>query len=63
MCTDGHWYVALMGTDKWQLLALTGVTDGATLIIRALMISVDVPSEECCLLSLLSSRIALHVCI
>ncbi|CAI9562535.1 unnamed protein product, partial [Staurois parvus] len=44
MCTDGHWY-----------MALTGGTDRSTLIIRvliisALMLSVDVASEECHLL-------------
>ncbi|CAI9569780.1 unnamed protein product [Staurois parvus] len=39
MCTDGHWYMALIGTARWQLWSLTGGTYGATLIIRALMIS------------------------
>ncbi|CAI9589239.1 unnamed protein product, partial [Staurois parvus] len=29
-----------MGTDRWQLWTLTGGTDGATLIIRALTVSV-----------------------
>ncbi|CAI9623179.1 unnamed protein product [Staurois parvus] len=37
MCTDEHWYVALMGTDRRQLWALKGSTDGAALIIRELM--------------------------
>ncbi|CAI9572982.1 unnamed protein product [Staurois parvus] len=30
----------LTGTNRWQLWALTGGTDGATLITRALMITV-----------------------
>ncbi|CAI9553378.1 unnamed protein product, partial [Staurois parvus] len=38
MCTDRHWYVALMDTDGWQLWALTSGTDVATLIIRVLMV-------------------------
>ncbi|CAI9619014.1 unnamed protein product, partial [Staurois parvus] len=36
--TDGHWHVALMGTDRWHFW---GHTDHqGTLIISALMISV-----------------------
>ncbi|CAI9533242.1 unnamed protein product, partial [Staurois parvus] len=43
-----------MGTDRWHCW---GYTDHqGTLIISALMISVHVPSEECRLPALLSSR-------
>ncbi|CAI9541236.1 unnamed protein product, partial [Staurois parvus] len=35
-----------MGTDRWHFWGLTGGTDGATLIIRALMSSVHMPSED-----------------